>query len=85
MSLYAPAEHEELFVWGLNQHGQCGTGTLVNSSLSSDVFKLSPSKDWVLNVYIPLKVEGLPPVTEVHCGWSHTIAVTAGNTYVCEV
>lgn len=78
MSLYATPEHEELFVWGLNQHGQCGTTPLVKSPLNNDSSKVSLSKDWVLNVYVPSKVEGLPSVAEVHCGWSHTIAVTTG-------
>ena len=74
------AEHGEVFAWGLNQHGQCGIGPMMASACSSDSksFKLSPSNGWILNVYLPVKVEGLPPVVEVHCGWSHTLAISAG-------
>ena len=32
-----------------------------------------------MNVYLPVKVEGLPPVAEVHCGWSHTLTITTGR------
>ena len=48
-------------------------------SSDSESFKLSPSNDWIVNVYLPMKVEGLPPVAEVHCGWSHTLTITAGS------
>ena len=47
------------------------------STESSESFKLS--NDWIMNVYLPVKVEGLPCVAEVHCGWSHTLTITAGN------
>ena len=38
--------------------------------------KVSPDSTTILNVYVPLKVEGLPPVVEVCCGWSHNMAVS---------
>ena len=68
-----------MYAWGLNQHGQCGVGHPAQSSLGDEHLKLSLSNDWILNVYVPLKVEGLPPVAEIDCGWSHTVAVTAGK------
>ena len=80
MMLYTgTTEHGEIFAWGLNQHGQCGIRPLMTSTYIDESFKISPSDDWILNVYLPLKVEGLPAVAEVHCGWSHTLAITAGK------
>ena len=74
---YFYVECGESFAWGLNHHGQCGVGPLLVSMESSESFKLS--NDWIMNVYLPVKVEGLPCVAEVHCGWSHTLTITAGN------
>ena len=74
---YFYVERGEIFAWGLNHHGQCGVGPLLVSTESSESFKLST--DWIMNVYLPVKVEGLPCVAEVHCGWSHTLTITAGN------
>ena len=70
-------ERGEIFAWGLNHHGQCGVGPLLVSTESSERFKLS--NDWIMNVYLPVKVEGLPCIAEVHCGWSHTLTITAGD------
>ena len=76
---YFYVERGEIFAWGLNHHGQCGVGPPLSSTKSSKSFKLSPSSDWIMNTYLPVKVEGLPPMAEVHCGWSHTLTITAGN------
>ena len=78
--MYYSTERGDVFAWGLNQHGQCGVGEFVKSPhiKKKENFKLLPPNDWIVNVYCPLRVEGIPPVTEVHCGWSHTVAVTAG-------
>ena len=72
-------DNGDVYAWGLNQHGQCGVGHPAQSSLGDENLRLSSSNDWILNVYVPLKVEGLPPVAEIHCGWSHTVAVIAGK------
>ena len=71
-------EDSELFAWGLNQHGQCGVGELTDrlkSEVDTEGFRVSGS-NWILNVYQPLVVKGLPAVSEVCCGWSHVLAVT---------
>lgn len=71
-------EDGELFAWGLNQHGQCGVGELTDrhkSEVDTEGFRVSGS-NWILNVYQPLVVKGLPVVSRVCCGWSHVLAVT---------
>ncbi len=74
----------ELLMWGLNQHGQCAVGSVTEDSRTqpkSDVLencKLGAS-NWITNVYLPLRVEVKGDkfaVSEVRCGWSHTVAVT---------
>ena len=79
LPIFYVAEGGEVYAWGLNQHGQCGVGQPDKFSLRNEDLKLSPSNEWILNVYVPLRVKGLPPVYEVHCGWSHTIAMTTGT------
>ena len=72
-------EDGELFAWGLNQHGQCGVGELTDrhkSEVDTEGFRVSGS-NWILNVYQPLVVKGLPAVSRVCCGWSHVLAVTS--------
>ena len=44
-------------------------------SLLVDSFKLSDSR-WISHVYRPMITRELPPITEVHCGWSHTTAIS---------
>ena len=71
-----------MFAWGLNQHGQCGVGELTDRlklEVDAEGFRVSGS-NWILNVYQPLVVKGLPTVSEVCCGWSHVLAVT-GEKY----
>ena len=53
----------DVFAWGLNQHGQCGVGTLTDELKSgghAECFKVSTS-----NVFQPLSIKRLPAVSEV--------------------
>ena len=61
-------------MWGLNQHGQCAVRE-PSASISPDKVRVSETNQ-VLNVFEPLAVQGLPPLSEVHCGWSNTLAIT---------
>lgn len=69
-------------LWGLNQHGQCGVGEKTESfSLTTPVDQVSVTDtNWISNVYLPRDVGGLPTVSEVHCGWSHTVIVSGKST-----
>lgn len=64
-------------MWGYNQHGQCAVmaATESNPPLNSDV--QCARDDLIKVVLIPHRLQGLPPVSEVQCGWSHTLAVTS--------
>lgn len=68
-----------LLSWGLNQHGQCGVSTSLDVLREGGMenFKLN-SSGHVTHVYTPVRVRGVALLTEVHCGWSHTLVVT-GN------
>lgn len=88
----ATAGDGQLFMWGLNQHGQCALGSLTESSgvrlKAADVLQHTQlgTSNWIANVYRPLRVEVDSKIAEVHCGWSHTIAVTGNHCmiqYVC--
>ena len=74
-----------MMAWGLNSHGQCGVGvqsaerseehdTACPYPLPSSI-KLAES-GWVKTVCLPRSVCGLPPISEVHSGWSHSLAVS---------
>ncbi len=75
-------------MWGLNQHGQCAFGRLTEASRAwpkdsaiEEQFKLGGS-DWVTNIYLPLAVQTKGSkfkVAQVHCGWSHSIAITGNH------
>lgn len=52
--------------FGDNRHGQCGAPP--PNDAMSDASKL---------VLLPNKVDRLPPVSEIHCGWSHCLAITS--------
>ena len=83
MSLFT--DEGEVFAWGLNQHGQCGVGTLMDELKSredAECFKVS-GLNWIVHVYQPLSIKNLPAVSEVCCGWSHVLAVT--SKYCCLV
>lgn len=69
----------DVFAWGLNQHGQCGVGALMDelkSGVDAECFKVSASS-WIVNVFQPLSIKRLPAISEVCCGWSHVLAVTS--------
>ncbi|XP_019850124.1 PREDICTED: secretion-regulating guanine nucleotide exchange factor-like [Amphimedon queenslandica] len=58
----------DVYCFGDNRHGQCGAPPPNNAV--GDASKL---------VLLPNKVDRLPPVSEIHCGWSHCLAVTKGE------
>ena len=65
-------------LWGLNQHGQCCIGEKAESfclTIPVDQVNLTDT-NWISNVYLPCDVVGLPPVSDVHCGWSHTVVIS---------
>ena len=68
---------EDVYSWGLNQHGQCSVSTLTEELklLGENNFKVSASGH-ITHVYLPVKVMGVASAKEVHCGWSHTLAIT---------
>ncbi len=64
-----------LVTWGLNQHGQCGHGTLqefMGHRYGVDNFKCS-STGHIVNLYVPVVLEGVASISDVRCGWSHTV------------
>ena len=61
-------------MWGLNQYGQCAVGEMTGH-ISPEQVKVSETNQ-VLNIYEPLVVQGLPPLSEVHCGWSNTLVIS---------
>ena len=56
----------DVYCFGDNRHGQCGAPPPNNAA--GDASKL---------VLLPNKVDRLPPVYEIHCGWSHCLAITS--------
>ena len=60
------SERGDVFLWGLNQDGQCGLspGDTRGGQSGGCGFVVTPHL-----------LEGVPPVDRVSCGWSHTIAI----------
>ena len=46
-------------------------------SFDEDDFRLDASSGHITNIYVPARMKGVAiALAEVHCGWSHTLAVT---------
>ena len=65
-----------MFACGCNTYGQCTVG-LVGDMSSEEEMQID-EKGVVKAVRVPSKVKHLPPVADIHCGWSHVITITRG-------
>jgi len=37
----------------------------------------------VVNIYVPMELEGMAPLCDVSCGWSHTVGITSESHERC--